>query len=173
MATFRIPIIGPSTIPDATGECWFEPYSILATNDAWKHLIARFGSSNTAQPTVRHGFYSSFNVPKNYVGSAVLVINWTATITTGDVVWDLDYRAVAGDDTESLDQAGTQEAVTVTDAAPGAANRKLQVTIALTSANFAADKFVPYGFFRDGVDANDTMAGSAMLHSLQFQYADA
>ena len=173
MATLRIPILGASVVPDTTGECWFEPYSILATNDVWKHLIARFGISNSAQPSVRHGFYGAFKVPKNFVGTAVLVVNWNATITTGNVVWDFDYRANGGDDAESLDQSGTQEAVTVTDAVSGTAHRLLQPTISLTSANFAADDLVEYYFARDGADAADTMAGSAMLHALQFQYADA
>lgn len=158
-------------MPDATGECWVEPYSILATNDVWKHPIVRFGSNNAAAPTVRHGIYGLFNVPKNYVGTPVLVIVWTATLTTNNVVWDFEYRTVGGNDTTSLDQTGTEESVTVTDVAPGAANRRLEVTISL-SANFAADETVEFGFFRDGADAADTMAGSAILHDLLFQYND-
>lgn len=173
MTTHRIPITGISVQPDATGEMWFEPYSILATNDVWKHDIGRFGASNAAQPTVRHGFYGSCNVPKNYVGSAVLVIVWTATLTSGDVVWDFEYRSVAGNDANSLDQSGTEESVTVTDTAPGAANRRLEVTINLTSANLAADETVEFFFARDGADGADTMAGSALLFDLLLQYADA
>lgn len=173
MATHRINILGAGTVPDTSGNCWQEPYTILATNDVWGMLIYRFGSSNAAEPTTRIGLRGRFTVPKNYVGTAVLVIVWTATITSGNVVWDFDYRAVTGNDTESLDQSGNQESVTVTDAAPGAANRRLEVTISLTSANFAADDTVEFELFRDGVDAADTMAGSAILVDLLFQYADA
>lgn len=160
-------------MPDATGECYFEPYPILATNDVWDRLIGRFGSNNAAAPTVRLGLHGGFTIPKDYVGSAVLVIVWTATLTSGDVVWDFEYRAVGGNDTTSLDQAGTQESVTVTDTAPGAANRRLEATINLTSGNFAVDNEVEFFFARDGADAADTMAGSAMLFSLIFQYARA
>jgi hypothetical protein len=173
MATLRQPIVGWNTMPDGTGECYFEPFSILATNDVWKHIVCRFGTNNAAQPTVRHGFYGAFMVPKDYVGTAVLVINWSATLTSGNVAWDFEYRAVGGNDTESLDQTGTQESVSVTDAAASAANEKLEVTVNLTSANFAADDLVTFFFARDGADAADTMAGSALLHSLHFQYNDA
>lgn len=111
MATHRKSIVGFGTKPDTTGECFFEPYSVLATNDVWDRLVARFGSSNAAQPTLRHGFHGGFVVPKNYVAAATLVIVWSATLTSGNVVWDFDYRTVAGNDTTSLDQAGTEEAV--------------------------------------------------------------
>lgn len=173
MATHRINILGAGTVPDTSGNCWQEPYTILATNDVWGMLIYRFGSSNAAEPSTRIGLRGRFTVPKNYVGTAVLVIVWTATITSGNVVWDFDYRAVTGNDTESLDQSGNQESVTVTDAAPGAAHRRLEVTISLTSANFSADDTVEFELFRDGADAADTMAGSAILVDLLFQYADA
>lgn len=173
MTTHKIPIIDWSAQPDATGECWFEPFSILATNDVWKHTIVRFGSNNAAAPTVRHGFYGTFDVPENYVGSPVLVIDWSSTLTTNDIVWDFEYRAVGGNDTESLDQAGTQESVTVTDTAPSAALERQEVTIALTAGNFAAGDTVEYYFARDGADAADTLAGSGIGVRLKFQYADA
>jgi len=172
MATHRLPIFGWSMRPDDTGECWLEPYDVLATNDAWKRLVLRFGASNAAQPTVRHGAHGGFTVPKNYVGSSVLVIVWTATLTSGNVVWDFDYRTVAGNDTTSLDQSGTEQAVTVTDAAPGAAHRRLEITSSLTAANFAADEEVEFFLARDGADAADTMAGAALLFNAFFEYAD-
>lgn len=172
MATHRIPILGWASRPDDTGECFFEPYDVLATNDVWDRLIGRFGSSNAAQPTVRHGIAGGFTVPKNYVGTPVLVIVWTSTLTSGNVVWDFEYRTVGGNDTTSLDQSGTEESVTVTDAAPGAAHRRLEATISLT-ANFAVDEEVEFYFARDGADGADTLAGSALLFQLLFEYADA
>lgn len=172
MATHRIPILGFGTTPDATGECYFEPYPILATNDVWDRLIARFGSSNAVAPTVRHGLHGGFVVPKNYVASPVIVFVWTATLITNAVVWDFEYRTVGGNDTTSLDQAGTEESVTVTDTAPTAAHSRLEATVALTAANFSVDDEVEFYLARDGVDAADTLAGSAILFSALFQYAD-
>jgi hypothetical protein len=173
MATKRIPILGLGTVGDSTGECFLQVYNALATNDVWRRLVLMFGSSNAAQPTVRHGVYGGFAVPKDYVGTPKLVLVWTATLTSGNVVWDFDYRTVGGDDTTSLDQSGTEEAVTVTDAAPGAANRRLEVSVNLTAANFAADEEVSFYLARDGADGSDTMAGTAMLFGAYFEYADA
>lgn len=172
MATHQRSILGFGTKPDTSGECFLEPYSVLATNDAWDRLVARFGISNAAQPAVRHGFYGGFVVPQNYVANAIIVVVWTATLTSGNVVWDFDYRTVGGDDTTSLDQSGTEAATTVTDAAPGAANRRLAVNIVQTDGNFSAGEEVEFFFGRDGVDASDTMAGAALLFELIFQYMD-
>ena len=167
MATHRIPILGWGTVPDTSGSVFFEPYNVKATNDVWDRLVCVFNDTAT-----RLGLAGGFTVPKNYVGAPQIVVVWTATATTGNVVWDFDYRAVGGNDTESLDQAGTQEAVTVTDAAPGAANRRLEATMALTAANLAIDDEVEFEVFRDGAAA-DTMAAAAIVFAVLFEYTDA
>lgn len=164
MATHRIPILGAGTIPDDSGEVFFEPYSVKATNDVWERLVAIFNDSST-----RDGLRGGFVVPKNYVGSPKLIIRWTSTATTGDVVWDYDYRAVAVG--ESLDQAGTQESATVTDTAGGSVNLLQEASITL-AANFAVDDEVTHEIFRDGT-ASDTMAAAAIVFSVLFEYADA
>ena len=101
--------------PDGSGDVFFEPYDVKATNDQWKHNVLIFNDT-----AARDGIYGSFEVPDDYGNTAQLVIRWTATATSGDVEWDFDYRAVGGDDVESLDQAGTQEAVNQNDTAPSA-----------------------------------------------------
>lgn len=166
----QISILGINTKPDNSGNCWAEPYSLLATNDVWDPMIWRFGASNSAQPTTRIGLHGSFVVPQNYVSFPSIYIHWTSTIITGNVVWDFECRTVGGDDTTSLDQTGTEESLTLTDAAPGAANRRLTPGLSLTGTNFAAGETVEFALFRDGVDAADTMAGSAILFDLIFSY---
>lgn len=168
MATHRIPILGFSTVPDASGNVFLEPYDVKATNDVWDRLVVIFNDTAT-----RLGLQGGFVVPKNYVGSAKIIVVWTSTATSGNVAWDFDYRAVGGDDAESLDQSGTQESATVTDAAPGAAHRRLEAQISLTSANLAADDEVEFGLFRDGADGADTMTAAAIVFSVLFEYADA
>jgi len=168
MATHRIPILVVGTVPDASGNVFFEPFDVKATNDVWKRLVAIFNDTAT-----RLGLRGGFTVPKNYVGSAKLVVVWTTSAITGDVEWDLDYRAVGGDDTESLDQAGTQESVNLNDTAPSAAFERMETLITLTAGNFAVDDEVEFEFFRDGTDAGDTIAAAAILFNLLFEYADA
>lgn len=173
MATFAQPVLGFATRPDDTGECWLEPSDIVyGSNDLARQFLLRLGSSNAAQPTVKHGIYGSFRIPKNYVGTAVLVIEWTATLTSGDVVFDYDYNAVGGDAAESFDPSAWQESVTVTDTVSGTARRKSNTTINLTSGNMAVDDTVQFFFGRDGVDAADTMAGAAWVADVVMLYND-
>jgi len=168
MSVHRMPILGWGTIPNSSGSVFFEPYNIKATNDVWDRLVCIFNDTAT-----RIGLAGGFTVPKNYVGSAKLIIVWTSTATTGDVEWDFDYRAVGGDNTESLDQAGTQQSVNLNDTAPSAANRRMECSIVLTDSNFAVDDEVEFELFRDGTDAGDTMAAAAIVFSVMFEYADA
>jgi hypothetical protein len=167
MATHRIPIFGFGTVPDTSGNVFFEPYDVKATNDVWDRLVLIFNDTAT-----RLGVHGGFTVPKNYVGTAKIIVVWTSTATSGDVVWDFDYRAVGGDDSESLDQSGTQESVTVTDTAPGAAHRRMEASMTLTSSNLAVDDEVEFTLFRDGT-ASDTIAAAVIVFQVLFEYADA
>lgn len=175
MTIRSIPVLGAALRFDTTGQCFPEPASVLGSNDRWPYNVIRFGLSNAAEPTVRHGFYGNFVIPDDYVGAPALIVPaWTATLTAGNVVWDFDYRAVGGDDAESLDQSGETETLTVTDAAPTAAHRLLIPTgLALTAGGLAAGDLIQFGFFRDGADGADTLAGAAILHGLNFVYSDA
>lgn len=168
MATHRIPILGHGTAPDTSGNVFFEPYSIKATNDVWQRGVFIFNDTAT-----RIGLHGGFNVPKNYVGGAVFVPVWTSTAIAGDVEWDVDYRAVSGDDTESLDQAGSQESLNQNDTAPSAAHERMEISIAATAANFVADDEVEFTLFRDGTDAGDTIAATVILFGFLFEYTDA
>lgn len=166
MTTHRIPILGWGTVPDTSGNVFFEPYNIKATNDVWDRLVLIFNDTAT-----RLGCAGGFTVPKNYVGNPQIIVVWTSTATTGNAVFDFDYRAVGGNDAESLDQVGTQESVTVTDAAPGAAHRRLEAAMALTAANLAVDDEVEFEVFRDGTAA-DTIAAAVIVFAVLFEYTD-
>lgn len=167
MADQTIDILRFPTIPDVSGEVFIEPYSIKATNAVWGSNVAIFNDSGT-----RIGLRGRFRVPKDYIGSAKIVVNWTATATSGDIEWDFDYRAVGGDDSESMDQAGTQETVNVNDTAPTAIHNLLKASLTLTSGNFAIGDEVEFELFRDGTDGGDTMAAAAIVFSVSFDYAD-
>ena len=160
-------ILGALTTPGPSGDCFFEPYTIKATNDTWKHLVLVFNDTAT-----RIGVYGVFQGPDDYVDTANLIIYWTSTATSGDVEWDFDYRAIGGDDTESLDQATAQESVNLNDTAPSAVNERQVCTIALTDGNFAAGDLVEFFLARDGTDGGDTIAAAVTLHGVVFDYAN-
>ena len=168
MAVHRIPILGWNVLPDSSGNVFPEPYVRKATNDRWKPIFFVFNDTAT-----RLELFGVFNVPKNYVGTAKVVVVWTTTATSGDVEWDFDYRAVGGDNSESLDQTGQDESVNANDTAPGAAHRRMELSIALTSSNFVADDTVEFLIARDGTDGGDTIAAAVILVGLYFEYADA
>lgn len=168
MATHRINILGASTTPDTSGDVFFEPYTIKATNDVWGYLIIVFNDTAT-----RIGLRGSFIVPQNYVDTANLIILWTTTATANAWEADFDYRAVGGNDTESLDQSGTQESVNAADTAPSATDERMERSISLTDGNFSPGDIVQFEFFRDGTDGGDTIAAAVQVHALLFEYNDA
>jgi len=169
MATHQISIFG-ALRPDTSGRAFFEPYDVKATNDLFKHFVGVLNDPSAAQA---HGFYGRFLVPQNYVGSAVIKPVWTSTATTGNVKLDFDYRAIGGDDAESLDQGTFQESLTVTDAAPSAAHERNVPSLSMTSSNLAAGDTVLFYVTREDGSGTDTMAAAAILHDLLFEYADA
>ena len=150
---------------DNSGEVFPERYTVEATNDVWDLPIWVFADGST-----RTGFHGGFTVPDDYASGANLVVTWTSVATTGDWEIDFDYRAVGGNDSESLDQSGTQESVNANDTAPSAANERMKITIALTDGNFAAGDFVEFFFARDKSDAGDTIAAKVLLFDLEFEY---
>jgi hypothetical protein len=166
VATRYMSILGHDWVPNASG-VYVASYNDFATNDVWDSTVVVFPDSG-----LRDGIAGRFLIPSWFVSSPEIVVVWTSTATTGNVVWDFDYRAVGGDNLESLDQTGTQEALTVTDAAPGAAHRRLAAAMAMTAANLAAQDEVEFELFRDGAIAGDTMAASALLFRLMFRASD-
>lgn len=168
MATHRIPVLGWASVPDTSGSVFFEGYDVKATNDVWDRLVLVFNDTAT-----RIGIHSGFTVPKNYVGGAKYIVVWTTTATSGDVEWDVDYRAVGGDDTESLDQTSNQESLNLNDTAPSAAHERMETAITATAGNFAVDDEVELTLFRDGTDAGDTIAAATIVFAVLFEYTDA
>ena len=171
MATHRIPILSWNTLPDTTGRAFFEPYTNKATNDIFNHLVLTLNDPGASQ---NHGVYSAFDIPVNYVTSPVIRVYWSSTVITGTCLFAFDYRAIGGDDTESLDQATFQEQVDISDVAASATDERLNVTGALTAGNFAAGDLVEFFFYRDGTTGapTDTLAAAVTVHGLYFEYSD-
>lgn len=168
MATLRMAILNSFTKPDSNGNTYFEPESInfSPTNKRYDHMLLAFISQSAKQ-----GISGKFTVPKNYVGSAKIIIDWASTATTGDCGWAIAYTAVASG--ETLDPSTDQEAPsTVTQTTSGTARFRNNTSITLTSANLAVDDEVLFNFYRDGAAAGDTLASTAYLFNLQFEYAD-
>lgn len=169
LATRTIPILGAATLPDASGNVYLEPAAVnLESNDRYPGLVPVFKDTST-----RLKLGVRFRVPDNYVGSPNIVLLWATTVTSGKVVWEFDYTAIAAG--ESADPSADQESTSSTGTTvPGTARLVAQDTIALTAANLAPGDWVEGSIVRDGADTtNDTAAASAYLLGAFFQYADA
>lgn len=166
MATRWKSILGASWKPNVAG-VYVADYSEFATNDLWDSTIVVFPNSGT-----RDGLVGRFIIPSWFVSVPEIVVVWTGITTTGNVVWDFDYRAIGGNDAESLDQATVQEALTVTDAAPTAAHNMLTATMSMTAGNLATQDVVEFELFRDVANVADTYADNALLFELYFRASD-
>jgi len=169
MATHRHPIHLHG--PDSVGNVVLAPYDIDAVNGLIPIFLWKFLDSST-----RDLLHGAFQVPKNYVGTAAIVLVWLSTATSGDVLWSVDHIvAASGEDYDpSSLTRGPLDATPQT--VPGTAHLLAETSIALTDADFLADDEVRIDIARDGASGSpvsDTAAGPALLTSAAFQYADA
>src|SRR5690606_738354 len=157
----HIPILGHTTRP-ADGVA-IVPTELVDANDLYPRLLYGFPDSGT-----KIGISGAFRVPDDYDGGAAIVVVWRTTETSGDVVFDVDYTAVAQG--ESLDPSSHQESVSETDSAPGTAHLRADTTLSLTAANFAPRDVVLFTLSGDGADNADDLAGVVLLEGVYFSY---
>ncbi len=168
MATHRINILGFNSVPDSSGDVFFEPYTIKDTAAIIGPLVLIFNDSGN-----KDGIRGSFLVPENYVSGSTTKfrIYWTANSTdsTNGVVWDLSYLTRAAG--EDMGAAATDTTDTVTDTHTGTAFQLNIADIDVTEADFASGDVVPFELFRDS--PNDSFAAAVIVFAVAFEYADA
>lgn len=166
MATHRLSF-GGLLVPDTSGNVFWQPSSILDTNDLAPTVPVLVFKDTATLDTAA----AEFAVPKNYVGTAKVIVRYKCTAITGNVLWTLDYRAIAA--TESGDPSTWQESLAGTaTAVPGTTNLLADITFTLTSANLAVDDTVLVRVGRNGAGA-DTVAASLQFVDGFFEFADA
>lgn len=164
MATHRLHFLDVLQ-PDSSGNVYWKPSTIDDANDRFPHPVLAFSDSGTkAKATGR------LYVPKNYVGTAKIGLRWKTTATTGNAVFDVEYKSIAV--AESLDPSTDDEALTVTDGAAWTARLANDAEVTLTSSNLAADDTLLVDIARDGADAADTLAAEVQLVDAWLEYAD-
>ncbi|MGH7391433.1 MAG: hypothetical protein ACREM3_18530 [Candidatus Rokuibacteriota bacterium] len=169
MATHRIPMqLYPNP---GHANAIYEPTALnFGANDRYPTWCWRFLDTAT-----RDGIGFQVTIPKNYVGTPAFVLVSSATVTTGNLRLELDYRAIAKSG-ESLDPSTDQETLGLNQAAPGTARLGLESSLAATAANFAVDDVVLGTIVRDGAEGGgnaDTIASDWYLFEAYLQYADA
>ena len=156
--------MGHGTVPDTSGEVFFEPYTIKDTAAVIDPLVLIFNNSGT-----KDGLRGSFRVPENYVGTAKLLVVWTANATSGTFI--IDWSVLTRSGAEDMGAAATRTTETVTDTKTGTAFVREEASLTLTDADYAAGDEVLFEIFRDTI--NDTMAAAAIVFGIYFEYEDA
>jgi len=164
VATHRISILGSGTIPDSSGEVFFQPYTVVDTAAVVDPLVLTFNDSGT-----KDGLRGSFRVPENYVGTAKLLVVWTANATSG--TFTIDWSVLTRSGAEDMGAAATRTTETATDTKTGTAFVREELSLTLTDGDYAAGDEVLFEMFRDTL--NDTLAAPAVVFGVYFEYADA
>ena len=113
---------------------------------------------------------SQWMASESLVGDSnpTIKIVWSATATTGDVVWRVRIGVVSdGDDP----LAPAFRSFTVTDAPNTAAGRRVTAEVPVTGLTFAADDLIVIQLDRLATDAADTLAVDARLHHVSLEHA--
>lgn len=173
MATHRIPIMGATTLPDATGECFMDN---INNQMALATLLARNLVMVLKDPTADCGFYGSFQVPQNYsaTGTTKVVVVGVLDGTVGATTLAFEFSYISKADGETVESAWTDsDKFEITSlSGSGYANEELVAlaSSAITAADFAAADEVMYYFKRDFSD--DSFVGDFHVLGLYFEYTD-
>jgi hypothetical protein len=153
-------------MPDNSGDV--SPADLQADLDTGLHPGSAWAIQQSA---IRNLLGGRFQVPQNYLNSAVFVLHWIANAASGDAFWELDYTVVAVN--ADLDP------VAVTRSLPGGVDGVTsawnlnEFTLAATDGDFATGRDVLFTLARDQTEVTDDLAVAAYIVGLWFQYADA
>jgi len=146
------------------------------------------GWSTTETAKARGTFVTPSGLPRNV--KANINLYWTTSgVSTSDVVWDVDYRAVSVIASGAYAVSGvnyvtsgiTSNATTTHSFVSGisgsgigenglTALQKTSVTIPAT--DIRADSLVLFGIYRDGDESADTLDGPVFLLAAEVEYVD-
>jgi hypothetical protein len=166
MATHRFSVLNTSLDIAGSGNVFFEPFSVKATNAIHDGLVLIYENSGT-----KDSVNGSFVVPENFVGSTELQILWGSTATTGSATWEVTYNAIASG--ESTDPAAVTETISGTAATPATALLLQTTALLLTGSNFASGDLVQFTMSRDSGNVSDNLAVACIVYGVLFEYADA
>lgn len=170
MATHRISILGPGAVPDTTGNCYLAPIDVEITT------LGTFLGSNLVfvlkDDAADCGFYGSFIVPANYVGTAKIGVVGVLDGTVGATSVDFEWSYVSLADNEATDVNWTENVTWNTGNTNGWANEDVVIVEGSpTSSNFAAGDIVMFYFKRDATA--DDFVGDFHVLDVYFEYSDA
>ena len=167
MATFRLPILGAQTVPDDGP--FFAPINTQIT--AGTVDGSELALVLDCDPASDLGCRGGFHVPKNYVGSPVLVIRGIVDGTVGTEDIHVAMTLLGRADNEAYDTAHEAEDTANFQSNAYADEDVFEETIALT-VTLAVDDDVNFHFYVDS-SGGTPFTGNILVTGLFFQYSDA
>lgn len=155
-------------VPDTSGNCFWQASAINNSNDlAPTSQPLCFKNSGSA---LIASYADGVPVPANFDGSraTTVTIVWRSTATSGAVVWNARYRAIASG--ESNDPSTWQESLAVTTTTNGTARCENYSTMTMTAANLTAGDTMLWMIGRDKSSGSDTMSADAEVICVKYEY---
>jgi len=165
MATHRIPIISQNMLPDSGVFPDRVGNQITAANQVGNQLCYVLADGGTDE-----GFFDSFSIPKNWVGTSKIIVKGILDGAMTTVVLQFGVKGITLADNEAADAAYSTED-TGSISADHADEDKFEVSITLTNfTGFAVDDEVHYYLYVDA--SGNTYTGNILLTQVEFEYAD-
>lgn len=166
MATHRIPIISQNCLPDSG--VFFDRVGnqITAANQVGNQLAMVMADGGADE-----GFFDSFSIPKNYVGTPKIVVKGILDGAMTTVTLQFGVKGITVADNEAADAAySTEDTGSIT--ADHADEDKFEVSITLTNfTGFAVDDEVHYYLYVDA--SGNSYTGNILVTQVEFQFVDA
>jgi hypothetical protein len=149
-------------IPRTTTGCGVDSTETTTNRQNFDELLFDAATIEYAQALVR--------MPSNYNNGTVTArFFWSASSSTGSVVWALQARAFADDD--ALDTAfGTAQTVTDTLLATGDMHISAATSAVTSGGTPAATTPLQFQIYRDATNGSDTLAVDARLLGVEISY---
>lgn len=170
MATHEIPILGFSTLPDSSGNVFFQDIETLVATAAAN--LAMLGFAMPDPGAADEGLFGKLNIPQNYVGTPVLVIRGILNGTPANTLAFGLQQTGGIASSETVDVAFETEDLASNAVWTGFVDEDLyEETITITpGSDYVAGDEVFFKFFRDG--SVDDATFEFVLTGLFLRYND-
>lgn len=144
---------------------------VAGVQDPTSAVVGEFFVQQFSQ-AVTQNLYFTFAIPEDWDETTEMLvhIHWAPVDgNAGDVVWDLDYAAVASENNEVLTAAAT--ALTVTDSTQSLQDELLESpNMTIVAANIAHEDIISLHLSRDTGDGADTYGSAASMVLVEIEY---
>ena len=113
----------------------------------------------------------NFQMPGNYTGNpSVNLMGTMASAVANDIDMRIDSKVLSSGNPNSTSVTGFSTETSFTTTVPSSAGFIFEMTAAISTGDFAADRFATLRLARQTTSANDTAAGDIEIRALTLEY---